>query len=161
MKVDVECAVCGKIFPKERKQVNEAAKLGYSVYCSRLCQKESKQINLEVECANCGIMFKTKPWVVNKSKTGNVYCSRSCATTQNNKLFKWGGIAYEEALERSGHSCEACGYSNENFLKFYHKDGNRFNTDLDNIAVLCPTHLAETEHEMMFGQEDDNNVLTY
>ena len=106
---------------------------------------------VEVVCANCGTHFETKPWVVAKSKTGNVYCSRSCATAQNNKLFKWGGIPYEEAMDRAGHTCEVCGYNNDNFLKVFHKDGDKFNMDDDNLIVLCPNHLAEAEYDLMFG----------
>jgi hypothetical protein len=46
-------------------------------------------------------------------------------------------------------SCERCGYSEEvGILVIHHKDRNRDNNDLGNLAVLCPNchaleHLEE------------------
>jgi hypothetical protein len=154
---EVECSVCGRPFLKENKSINEARKRGYNLYCSKVCKVEASKNSVEVPCANCGNAVETKPWIINKSKSGNVYCSRSCASAANNRMYKWGGLAYEEALERAGHKCEVCGYSNENFLQFFHKDGDRFNNGRNNIVVVCPNHLAEMEHEAMF--EFENGTL--
>ena len=40
-----------------------------------------------VTCAKCAKTFKKTPYEIKKSKTGNHFCSRTCAASYNNKYF--------------------------------------------------------------------------
>ena len=150
----VQCVVCGKEYEIELKRYNAKNKEGSAFYCSKDCyhHKGSVQCN----CANCGKeIWKTKSQLA-RSKTGNVYCSRSCATSKNNTLFKTGenhpnyvGNDYrQKALYAYEHKCAICGYNeDQRILEVHHKDENRSNNELSNLIILCPNcHRKITLH---------------
>lgn len=85
-----------------------------------------------------------------RSKSGNMYCSRSCANTTNNRIYKQGvnhpnykGLytSYRKiALRTYPNKCCVCGYNEDvRILEAHHIDGNRKNTDIENLCLLCPT----------------------
>ncbi|MBI2599817.1 HNH endonuclease [Candidatus Daviesbacteria bacterium] len=41
-------------------------------------------------------------------------------------------------LKQRGKKCERCGYSKFQILHIHHKDRNRGNNILDNLALICP-----------------------
>lgn len=69
MKIRKECEYCGNPFRTRHK----------SIYCSRSCSvkgsRGAKLINLE--CRNCGDIFRRKEHDIKGSKVGN-FCNRSC-----------------------------------------------------------------------------------
>ena len=129
-------------------------KRGWGKYCSLTCLNQSKVTSIEAVCATCKKVVLKKKSDIKRSKTGNVYCSRSCATITNNTLFKkWenhknfknGDRAYRrlafEAFEvkcNAGQQCPLYGMKLPNFmLEVDHINGNHFDNQIENLQILC------------------------
>ena len=75
-------------------------------------------------------------------------CSRSCANKQRAGIkYKMNRprdkVVYQQGLKLRllkvrGEKCERCGYSKVQILQVHHKDGNRNNNNLENLALICP-----------------------
>lgn len=110
---------------------------------------------MKVNCANCGLEINRNPSVIRRSKTGNVYCSRSCSNSMNNTLFKvgenhpnfkHGNSTYREKKLKytKEHKCEICEEDDICVLQVHHIDGNRKNNSIENLKLLCANcHLRE------------------
>ncbi len=80
-----------------------------------------------------------------KYKTAEEYAQSSCV--KSNKL--------KDKLIRDGikaNICECCGLNQwqgvELILELHHKDGNHYNNDLTNLAILCPNcHSIQESHK--------------
>jgi ribosomal protein L31 len=102
---------------------------------------------MKLRCANCGKEVNKFPSTIKKSKTGNVYCTKSCANSKNNSLFKSGknhpnyvngSHSYREVkLRVSENKCEDCKLNDFRTLEVHHLDGNRKNNDISNLVLLC------------------------
>ena len=152
--IKVNCVVCGKEYEIDVKRYNQKLKDHTAFYCSDLCR--SHKGSVLCNCATCGKkMWKHKSEIA-KSLTGNVYCSRSCANTNNNRLFKSGeshptynGANYRQrAFDEYPHRCVSCGYDeDERILEVHHIDEDRGNNDINNLCILCPNcHRKITYH---------------
>lgn len=86
-KVSVECSQCGKEFERERGKYNEAIKKGWNQYCSQECLSNARTKTITKECGNpdCNKIVTRKANQAKKSKSGKIFCSKSCAATYNNK----------------------------------------------------------------------------
>lgn len=84
--VNVKCAFCGKEYFRPAGRVNEAKKFGWKQYCSKECQRQSKFRRVEKVCGNinCNKMATRQLNEFKKSKSGLIFCSRSCAVIVNN-----------------------------------------------------------------------------
>lgn len=144
----VQCSVCGKSFDKETKKVNEALKNGWKFYCSNECR--SHRGSTLCKCANCGKEIWKQNSAIKSSKSGNVFCSRSCATSFNNTFYKVGDnhpqyrdgrSAYRiRAFQFYEHKCLVCGWNeDERILEAHHIDENRQHNEIENLCLLCPT----------------------
>lgn len=105
---------------------------------------------LEYECAQCGaVVYKPKSQV-KRSKSGNVFCSRSCAAKYNNSHYRTGennpnwidgshkGLSYITiAFRNYRHKCAMCGLEEECCLQVHHIDGDRHNSSIGNLIILC------------------------
>lgn len=111
---------------------------------------------MKTKCANpkCGKEIERALSEIKRSKTGNVYCSKSCSNTINNTLFKSGenhpnyisGISSYRKMRmgKVGAKCEKCGIDNPCVLEVHHKDRNRKNNKIENLQLLCANcHLIE------------------
>lgn len=108
---------------------------------------------MKVQCTYCNKDIIRSLSQIKRSKTGNVYCSRSCSNSSNNTLFKSGknhpnyktGISfYRKRKLEKGDKCEKCGNDNLCVLQVHHKDKNRNNNIEDNLQLLCANcHLTE------------------
>ena len=113
--VKVNCSVCNKEYEIELKRYNGKLKEGSAFYCSAECR--SHKGSTLCHCANCGKEVWRTNSQLSRSKTGNVYCSKSCANTINNTLFKSGENHYaykggqyrQNALDIYEHKCGVCG----------------------------------------------------
>lgn len=82
----LECYECGKIFYVRKKEITRVLKLNlpWCRYCSTKCSHESHIKYIKTNCKQCGKEIIVKNNIKNKSKTGNFFCSKSCAATYNN-----------------------------------------------------------------------------
>ena len=163
--VQVKCSKCGKEYEVELKTYNAKLKENTAFYCSKEClSHKGSQL---CKCANCGKeVWRTNSQLA-RSKTGNVYCSRSCATSKNNSLFKTGenhpnynGNNYrKKAFDNYEHQCAVCGWNeDEDILEVHHIDENRENNELDNLKILCPIcHRKLTSHKYKLVE----NIIEY
>lgn len=150
----VNCIVCGKEYELELKRYNQKIKENTSFYCSDECRKH--KASKLCKCSNCGKeVWKTNSQLA-RSKTGNVFCSRSCANSINNTLFKSGenhpsykGANYRQtAFNLYEHKCIVCGYDEDTrILEVHHIDENHSNNNVNNLCILCPNcHRKITLH---------------
>ena len=86
----LKCSYCNKEFNRKISQYNYKNKLGYNQYCSNACIGRSKNKQIKIECLNCKKYIHKRKSDLNKNKSGNFFCSRSCSATYNNKHKKHG-----------------------------------------------------------------------
>jgi hypothetical protein len=94
-KLPFECRYCKQKFLKEKKYVqvfmNGNGSNGTTCeFCSIKCRNHFRNPPVPINCAQCKQEFKIKPCEIKKSKSGNNFCSRSCAATYNNLHKKTG-----------------------------------------------------------------------
>ena len=107
-------------------------------------------------CAKCGAEVWKIPAELKKSKSGNVFCSKSCACSYNNEHLRrgdknpnWKGGSYNNvaylklAYRTYAPKCAVCGETDLDMLEVHHIDGNRKNNDIDNLIILCANHHAK------------------
>lgn len=150
----VICLNCEGEFWKQVRFINKSP----SHYCSRECLYEYKdKQKLRVICNFCEKEFPITASRKAVSKSGHVFCSRSCKDTA--QIIEHGytdmhpshyadGIHAKyrkRALRELGTECSICGYNIVAVLEVHHKDGNRKNNKISNLDVLCPTHHVEYE----------------
>jgi MYM-type Zinc finger with FCS sequence motif len=88
-----ECVNCGGDFKKEKRYYTSYIKgthKGSIIYCSRECESKHKSKKIKLKCSFCNEEIERTKSEISKSKSGNVFCSKSCATTFNNKNKKHG-----------------------------------------------------------------------
>lgn len=85
-KVKVKCSFCGKEYSRETGRFNEAQKFSWKQYCSRKCQNQARISRIEKTCANphCNKKVSRELNQVEKSRSGRIFCSSSCAAIVNN-----------------------------------------------------------------------------
>lgn len=87
-KLPCECYQCGNTFFKEKKNIitylNGNPKHSIK-YCSSECRRLDKTTKQLINCTTCNTDFLKYPNQIKKSKSGNHFCSKSCAATYNNK----------------------------------------------------------------------------
>lgn len=86
-KLPLECKICKKTFYLTKHQIQDAL-LKHNHHkrdvCSRKCIDSFKNKKETVKCKQCDKQFKKQPFQIKKSKSGNHFCSRSCAAKYNN-----------------------------------------------------------------------------
>ena len=147
--VEKECAFCGTKVLKRRSSPYKKS------FCSHECQGAYRTTGVMINCAVCGTESYRSQAQLKRSKSGDHFCSRSCATVYNNKKHKTGvkhpnyttgyGSYRERALRVHGpkcsnHGCElrASGIEVDiSMLDVDHIDDNRKNNHISNLQVLC------------------------
>jgi len=82
-----QCYQCSKIFYQTKHQIQEGLNPNRKKkckYCSKECENKSQITKQIVKCTNCGKEFEKYPNQFKKSKSGNHFCSHSCACTYQN-----------------------------------------------------------------------------
>ena len=86
-KLPIKCSNCGETFYREKHYIQGNIKKNHLVYfCSPKCQREfkTKQGTQIIKCAQCGKERIKLLNQIKKSKSGNHFCSKSCAAKYNN-----------------------------------------------------------------------------
>jgi len=142
----VNCSNCNKDINKKPCHV----KMYKDLFCDRVCSSEFKAKDSVIKpCAYCSKEVKRSKTEAAKSKNGNLFCNRSCATSFNNTAYKsrennpnWvdGAGSYRSmALKTNEHACAKCGYDEcPEILEVHHINEDRSNNTLDNLLVVCP-----------------------
>lgn len=148
---NINCIVCNKAIYRKPSQIKRNKG---QVFCSMICYGISQR--KEKPCVVCGKMIMSK---FNK-KT----CSRSCANIQRTGIkYHLGNpkskVKSQQALKlrllkERGRKCERCDYSKYEILQVHHKDKNKNNNNLENLALICPNcHYEEHFLEKRAGCE--------
>lgn len=136
---ECRCTVCHSIFVRQKRQLNS-----YGT-CSVRCTNVANGRTVICTCANCGeLVFKSKSELA-ASKSGLVFCSRSCKDTAQTYMveiqpdhYGTGYTTYrEKAFKAYKPICCRCGYANILALEVHHKDRDRSNSDISNLEILC------------------------
>lgn len=153
--VSVVCAHCSISFEKLAKNVTYSEKHNRKHCCSVECGHQLKSTTIEVPCGTCGTLVKREPSQLKKSKSGYLFCTKSCAVTYNNRILRTGTnhpnygvnpITGEPATTNYRTTCFAhhekkcvvCG--EDKIVEVHHMDENHENSDPTNLIPLCPTH---------------------
>lgn len=141
--VEVECGFCGAKVQKKEKHIKYATNKGQTVfYCSLKCVSSKKGTTLE-SCFTCSKDITRTTSAKTRSKSGRFYCSKHCATIQNNKTYRSGpnnpnwihGLRVRN--QKPGDACEGCGDLRYFLLLTHHKDKNRQNNNPNNWEKIC------------------------
>jgi len=91
-KLPCQCNGCGNTFHVEKKMITYGLKHNKNInnYCSNKCQGLIIDVRIERVCGCCDKKVKRTPKIINSSKSGRVFCSRSCSVTYNNTHKKYG-----------------------------------------------------------------------
>lgn len=147
--VKVVCAHCKKEFEKELKKYNYSIKNGHKHYCSKECVDDAKRNGKYYPCGYCGeLVYRTKS-ELERSKSGKVFCNRSCSTSYHNMSIKSGeghpnykngqGSYRNKAFKFYDNVCATCNWHEDpRILEVHHIDFNRTNNDIENLIILCP-----------------------
>jgi hypothetical protein len=79
---ELQCLHCCKVFSLEKHRVQRAVERGTGKYCSPTCARHARRTSQEARCANCETLFRKH--MVELRRTGNHFCSSSCAAQYNN-----------------------------------------------------------------------------
>ena len=153
-RINVTCATCDKIFQRRKRYVDESAKIGRTLYCSKKCKIKW----IEWECETCGKVTRKMSKDV-PSPHQKRFCSPECANIgmegKRNPSWRGGYDGYygpgwkrmrKLARKRDNYCCVDCGISENDLgkqLDVHHikRFGDFDNTDdaneLDNLVCVC------------------------
>ncbi len=139
---NTKCIVCGRSIYRRPAEIEKNQN---RVFCSQTCYGISNR--KETPCIVCGTHIL--------SGANKKTCSRSCAN--KNRI----GVQYKinsprdkaksqqalkiRLLDDRRRKCERCKYSKYQILEVHHKNRNREDNRLENLALMCPNCNAE-EH---------------
>jgi hypothetical protein len=146
----IKCDHCGIEVDKKPSQVKTNLEKGRKNYCSNDCKKLGQFTGKLCVCGTCGKeIYKTQS-EIKRSKSGQVFCNKSCACSFNNTLLRskennpnWknGNTSYvKSAYENYLPECTICGFNDLDALEVHHIDEDRSNGNIDNLIVLCANH---------------------
>ena len=140
----VRCQICDKAF---YIKPNRLAR-GWGKYCSNQCKHIGKKNGKQIACTVCGQLTYKVPKDIARSRSGKLFCSKSCQTIwRNSKVYigdkhpnwKSGETAYRGILKRTGSAqiCARCLTNDTRLLAVHHRDRNRQNNNPANLLWLC------------------------
>ena len=158
------CLACGtefieRLVPAQKTQPK---------YCSSVCFNNARRKRVTVICDSCGEQFERAPNKLRNSKHGKIFCSRKCKDHAQSFLgncpeihpphydadnpYDYRGIAFRELPNR----CVDCVIDIKHMLNVHHIDGNRDNSDLSNLEIVCPNH-----HTLRHMKHTENGWIYY
>lgn len=137
------CDFCGEEFRRKKSQL----KLSTNHYCSRNCAEQGRKKGKTVKCFNCKKLVYKSLKDLNRSKSKNYFCSRTCGNlwigkqqrSENSPNWNGGESSYKEILKRVNvkKECVSCGRNDSKVLCVHHIDKNRKNNSIENLTWLC------------------------
>ena len=137
---NTKCIICSKPIYRRPAEIHHGR-----VFCSQQCYGIANR--KEIPCIVCGSPILASA----HAKT----CSRACANKNRAGMQYLGRPKKDKVrnqrslklrlLASRGGVCERCGYDKKEILEVHHKDRDRQNNDLGNLALICPNCHAE-EH---------------
>ncbi len=161
-----ECKVCSseiESFPSQRK-----------LTCGKECHKILQRKGKIIKCALCNRDFYKPRCKMNSKccKSGFYFCSKKCkgdAQTMPNKFAAMIPSHYnnckrryrEKAFRELKNECNKCSENRKFILTVHHMDGDRTNSRLKNLEILC-FNCHVTKHLRLLNGEYvyDPKVLT-
>lgn len=86
----IKCDYCHNLHYKAQCEILKGLDRNKRFFCSRECLAKDQTTKMNVICATCGKEFQKLPKEIAKSKSGNNFCSKSCAAIFNNRNKKHG-----------------------------------------------------------------------
>jgi len=86
-KLPCECYYCSNTFYKMKKEIKSYLNGNQKhaiKFCSKKCDGLSNRTKIKSHCSCCNTVYFRTPSQLKKSKSGNGFCSQSCAATYNN-----------------------------------------------------------------------------
>ena len=153
---NAHCKICGKEIYRRPIEIKRSSK---GVFCSSACYGIS--CRKELPCIVCGRKILAG---MNKAT-----CSRTCSNTHRAGIKYGRGhpkdiVVSQRSLKMRlvdlrGRGCERCKYKKVEILQVHHKDRNRSNNSLDNLALICPNcHFEEHYLEKSWLKEKQGGV---
>lgn len=141
-----QCATCAADFVRRASHSN-----GKKEFCSRKCSQLASRRRLVVECAQCSKVIEVSFNRIAKSKSGLVFCGKSCMVQAQRLLdgipeihppqYGKGDTQYKKTAFRNlERKCADCGLAFLPLLTVHHIDGNRKNGSVSNLEILCHNH---------------------
>jgi len=162
MLIEITCDHCSSVFKKEVKKVNQNRKLGHKCYCSDACKNASPSFRersgtVRTICGYCKQPIKGRQSKLGKSKSGLLYCSKTCSGLANARRGKDhhnyidGHTApYRElALRTFENKCFVCGYDKVQVLEVHHKNKDRSDNEISNLIILCRNCHGEVHFDLL------------
>lgn len=85
----LSCAYCGTTFERQSKNMH-VSRRAINVFCGAWCQQKHRTfVNTSIQnCKTCGTIVRRQNTQAKKSKSGFIFCSKSCSATYRNKNAK-------------------------------------------------------------------------
>ena len=85
------CDNCHNDFTRDSKSMKTGGrKKSNFIFCSKNCYTVFQSFKIDITCSNCNLSFKRINSQIKKSKSGNQFCTKSCAATHNNLNKSYG-----------------------------------------------------------------------
>ena len=162
---NTKCDYCKKAIYRKPWFINNFQRL----YCNKTCMKEGLKTGQYIECSNCDTPVWRTATQSRRSKSGNSFCTRSCAVSFRNRLntgelhhaWKGGSASYRNLAFRrhesvcSNKDCPLVANNIElpkQLLDVDHIDSDRSNGDISNLQILCVyCHAVKTRRVTLQG----------
>jgi len=152
------CKVCGNNFYARPSHI----KKGWGVFCSRKCKHNGARNSVLINCFECGqLVYKTTSQM-NRSKSGKLFCNKSCQTKWRNIEYsgkkhvgwKGGRTLYRKIMLKSSvpSQCAVCQKDDLRILVVHHIDQDHSNYNLENLVWLCHNCHYLVHHDKLAKQ---------
>ena len=154
-----ECEKCGNDFKKQKKflkSILNGTSNSVIKYCSRKCEVEARIEDIDVICAECNTKFSSKPHLLKKSKSGNMFCNKSCSAKYNNKKRKKKSNVsdYESYKQKASFNFNLEDYKNEFDFGLIEKYGWYSPTNKkNNLNGISRDHMLSVKEGFELGIE--------
>ena len=153
-----KCKICNNDFYAKPSHI----KNGWGTFCSRECKHKGARMRVSINCFECGQLISKTKSQIDRSKSGKLFCSKSCQTKWRNVEYsgkrhsgwKGGKTIYRKILLKGGilPRCIMCQKTDLRILVVHHIDHDHSNLDLKNLAWLCHNCHYLVHHDKLAKQ---------